>query len=370
MKSAIALVLFLLIIPSVSADKCQDYVGDIHLEVESFEGWTSTNSYSLNFKEFTTLRITEISIINVGDCDIPPSRLILKITNPWGENNFAFTRYEGIDTPQILKGETIKSSLLGSYYNYNGFLKNKSIIGKSLDYEGIWNMEYNWQTKNGEFISNSLTLNNYFFNGRSRNFKVVSALDFISLENSEKIGKISIIALFLVTFLSIIISTLALRFFTNKQIKKMDEHYKKTIEKEEQREEEKQFDLLNIILLELKFLEDNLKSYKNSFSKKNHYPMWDLWNIDVATYIKTLSHKISKKDTIKLKEKLMKIKDKISIINNMEVQSKKDTEERGNEELIRIRIEAMRNKIVITIDELLSILKISKQIIKKNWSIE
>jgi len=126
----------------------------------------------------------------------------------------------------------------------------------------------------------------------------------------------------------------------------------------------KQLDLLKVLSEELNFLEKNLKSYKETFSKKSHYPFYELWNIDVSIYFNGLSHKINNQETIKLKKNLMIIKDKLLIINNMKFESKKDEEERGKEKLIQVKIESIREGIIKIIDdEILPIVKKSKKLI-------
>ncbi len=152
----------------------------------------------------------------------------------------------------------------------------------------------------------------------------------------------------------------------NKQIKKTDEHYKKQTRKEDQREKGKQLDLLETLFTELNFLENNLNSYKDTFSKKSHYPFYELWDIDAALYLRALNHKIKGKETIGLKENLMILKDKLLIINNMKLEAKKEEEERGKEKLIQIKIESLRKGIIEIIDaDLLPILRKSKKFIKK-----
>lgn len=207
------------------------------------------------------------------------------------------------------------------------------------------------------------------------NLRFISVLDKVTvaqletlkqiMEDSEKSSNASLFWVRVVGLITITIG-LATIFLMWRQLKKMDEHYERQNEKEDKREEEKQIDLIRTLLTELNFLEKNLESYKETFAKKRHYPFYELWNLDVALYLRTLNHRIKMKETISLKKNLMFIKDKLLIINNMKVESKKDEEERGEEVMIKIKVESLRNGIIKIIDkDLLLSIKKSKNEIKK-----
>ncbi len=141
-------------------------------------------------------------------------------------------------------------------------------------------------------------------------------------------------------------------------------HNKSKSEKEKD-DEKKQIDLLKVLIIELNFLEDNLKSYKKTFSKQYYYPFYELWDINVAIYLNGLNHKLNEQDTIELKKNLMIIKDKLLIINNMKHESKEE-EKREREWKIKIKIESLREGIINIInDDLLPVIKKSKEFIKK-----
>lgn len=103
-----------------------------------------------------------------------------------------------------------------------------------------------------------------------------------------------------------------------------------------QKEDEirKQFDLLIVLSEELDFLKSNLKAYEDTFSKKNNYPLYELWEIDTSLYFANLNHKINNEETIELKKNLMKIKDKIIIINNSKAEARKIKEERDSKDIL------------------------------------
>ena len=123
----------------------------------------------------------------------------------------------------------------------------------------------------------------------------------------------------------------------------------------------KQMDLLNILLQELNFLKENLKAYKKTFSGEKTYPFYELWSIDTSLYFKGLNHEIGNKGTINLKKNLMRIKDKILLVNNMKSESYK-LEKRGREERVAYMIEAIRKQIGKIIDEdILPIVKKSEK---------
>lgn len=134
--------------------------------------------------------------------------------------------------------------------------------------------------------------------------------------------------------------------------------------RKEQDEKQKQRDLLIILLEELDFLSGNLKAYKESFSKPNHYPLYELWEIDTSLYFSSLSHKINEGETLELKKNLMKIKDKIILINNFKMEMINLEVKRGNEPLIKAIKpgEKIRNQIIKIIDkEVLPIVENSKK---------
>jgi hypothetical protein len=132
----------------------------------------------------------------------------------------------------------------------------------------------------------------------------------------------------------------------------------------EQDEKQKQRDLLIILSEEIDFLSGNLEAYKKSFSKPNHYPLYELWKIDTSLYFSNLSHKINGEETLELKKNLMKIKDKIILINNFKTEMRNLEEKRGNEDLIKAIKpgESIRSQITKVIDEdILPIIRDSKK---------
>jgi len=128
----------------------------------------------------------------------------------------------------------------------------------------------------------------------------------------------------------------------------------------------RQVDLLIILSEELDFLSGNLKAYKESFSKPNHYPLYELWRVDTSLYFAKLSRKINSKETLELKKNLMKIKDKIILISNFKSEMRTLEEDRGEEDLIK-KIEPgkiIRKQIITIIDkEILPLIENSKKII-------
>ena len=143
-------------------------------------------------------------------------------------------------------------------------------------------------------------------------------------------------------------------------------YYSNKKDKDEE-EIKKQKDLLIVLQEELNFLFGNLKAYKESFSKPNHYPLYELWKIDTSLYFSNLDHKIKDKKTLKLKKDLMKIKDKIILINNFKIEMK-ELGLRGNEDLIKTLkpVEIIRKQVIEIIDkELMPLVDNSKEEINK-----
>lgn len=219
------------------------------------------------------------------------------------------------------------------------------------------------------FISDDI---NYFqkITNEDSNIQEVNVLDRVDVaqletlqqlkEDSTTSSKILIGIGVLTLFAQIIVL-----IFMKKQLKKMDEHYDEQNSKEDKREEEKQLGLLRNMLSEFKFLEKNLEAYKETFSKKRHYPFYELWNIDVAFYLRTLNHIVKGEETTKLKENLMFLKNKLLIIINMKMESQKE-EEREQNRFIQIKIESIRKGIIeIITKDLLPLLTKSKRAIKK-----
>ena len=137
------------------------------------------------------------------------------------------------------------------------------------------------------------------------------------------------------------------------------------IEKEKE-DTRKQIDLLRILSEELDFLEGNLKAYEKSFSGEG-YPVYELWKIDTSIYFANLSHNLNGKETINLKKNLMKIKDKIIIINNFKSEARKIQEERGNEKMIeKLKPwEMIKENIIKRInEEIIPVIKESENMIK------
>jgi len=146
--------------------------------------------------------------------------------------------------------------------------------------------------------------------------------------------------------------------------------FEKTKTEYYKREEEKQIDLLRTFLEELTFLRGNLIAFKKTFSRPNVYPFYGLWEIDAAPYLMGLGHKLQNKETVDLKKNLMVIKDKLLVLNNMKLESKKDQEERGEEKRIQIKVESIREGIVKIIDDdFLPIIEKSKKLIQDRWNL-
>jgi len=128
----------------------------------------------------------------------------------------------------------------------------------------------------------------------------------------------------------------------------------------------RQKDLLRLLLSELKFLEGNLKSYIETFSKDSHYPLYELWNINHSLYFDGLDYELRGQKTLGLKENLIKIKDKVLIVNNFKIETKKLEEERGHEKII-IAVGAVkmnREQIIkIVKDDILPVIEESKRLI-------
>ncbi len=132
-------------------------------------------------------------------------------------------------------------------------------------------------------------------------------------------------------------------------------------------ERRKQIDLLIVLGEELNFLKGNLEAYKKSFSKPDHYPIYELWKIDTSLYFTNLNHEINGKETLELKKNLMKIKDKIIIINNFKSEARKIREERSPEHILNKANapEIIRKNIIQTIDnDIVPVVEDSKKIIK------
>lgn len=233
--------------------------------------------------------------------------------------------------------------------------------GKTLSSEGLWEFKVVEVEKKVSVVNDG-----WILPGKILVMDRVAVTQLESLRQIRRESKTNTIIVILIGIFTI--------FFMwrvgNKQIKKMDEHYKKQIKKEDKREEGRQLDLLRTLVTELIFLNGNLEAYKETFSRQGVYPLYELWDMDVSLYLKGLNHKIKNHETISLKENLMVIKDKLTIVNNFKAEAKK-LEERGGEKLVQYAIKSNRKQIIKIIDEdLLPIINKSKKFIKTNWNIK
>ena len=240
---------------------------------------------------------------------------------------------------------------------------------KTLSSEGLWEFKVVGVEKKVSVVNDG-----WILPGEILVMDRIAVTQLESLRQIRGESKTNTIIVILIGIFTIILEGATIFFMWwvgNKQIKKMDEHYKKQTKKEDKREEEKQLDLLRTLLTELTFLEKNLNSYKEVFSKKSHYPFYELWDIDTALYLRTLNHRIKGEETIGLKENLMILKDKLLIINNMKLESKRDEEERGGERIIQAKIEITRKGIIKIIDaDLLPTLRKSIKFMENNWKLK
>ncbi len=136
----------------------------------------------------------------------------------------------------------------------------------------------------------------------------------------------------------------------------------------EKEEIKKQIDLLEVLSAELNFLEKNLESYKETFSKKSHYPFYELWNIDVSIYFNGLGHRINNQETIKLKKNLIIIKDKLLITKNMKDEAWRLEREKETNPIIEKvgAIDMIRKQIVKIINaDILPVIERSEILINK-----
>jgi len=257
-------------------------------------------------------------------------------------------------------------------YRYLIFSKNESIEDLnyiSLDKIGEWDMQVRLVNENESIKEN---FNNIIFNNDSpiRFINVLDRLDVAQLETLEQLkedSKKSSNGALIVSWIAIIIAI----FIGGASIYFMYFFHKREEKRIIKTEEEKQIDLLRTLLTELIFLEENFKAYKETFSRQNVYPLYELWNIDTSLYFRGLNHKIRNHETIELKENLIVIKDKLLMINNLKAETKKLEEERGTEKLIKEILEINRKQIIKIIDaDILPVLKKSKKFIKENFDIK
>lgn len=378
----VMLISTLVLIPFVFAEEeCKNDL-TVYIQFKAFDGENlqKISTYQTpNYREDDLLSLWKIIVLNEGTCSSPEALLKLNLTNDKESIDHFFCEHQ-IFIPSIEPGDSYYISRDGFeernlngkqtvqlpfYLDSNG--KNFTSCLITMLTTGLWEGKLSLEAVNpsenlGSWGSSMLTDEN---NAEHLRFKVRSKEEILSLEYQRNSLYIVII-IGILTILVSLVSIIIMYKIGKKQILKMDEQYEKQIRKEDEREEGKQLDLLRTLFTELTFLEKNLNSYKDTFSKKGHYPFYELWDIDAALYLRELNHKIKVKETIGLKEDLMTLKDKLLIINNMKLESKRDEEERGKEKLIQIKIESIRKGIVEIIDsDILPILIKSKKFIKK-----
>ncbi len=246
--------------------------------------------------------------------------------------------------------------------------KGEGNSGVSIDstISGIWQIKYMALNQTELIKFEKLSLD------EKVNYKGFQTYKIHVFTYNEKLNIILTKSTIFLSIIGILVAIVTL-FYTWKlgkeQIQKMEEHYERQTLKEDKREEEKQINLLETLQTELTFLKINLEAYIETFKKEGHYPIYELLDID-KSYLRDLKNKIRNIETIGLKKDLIKLKDKLSIINNLKSIAGKLEEERGNETKVKIMISAQRTGIINLIkDEVLPLLKKTKNFIKKEFKI-
>lgn len=367
----------------LAEESCKDDI-TVYIQFKALNGDNPqkiSNYQSPDYKEDDLLSLWKILVLNEGHCISPEARLKLNLSNDKESIDHFFCEYQipipliepgksyyilrdGFEEKSLDNGQTVQ---LPFYRDSNG--KNFTSCLITMLTTGLWEGRLSLEAINpneniGSWGYSMLLDDNSADHIR---FKVRSKQEVLSLEYQRN----SLYIVVIIGILTILVSLVSICIMyktSQKQIQKMDEQYEKQTKKEDEREEGKQIDLLKTLFTELIFLEKNLNSYKEVFSKDGHYPFYELWDLDVSLYLRNLNHNIKGKETIELKENLMTLKDKLLIINNMKLESKKCEEERGSEKLIRIKIESLRKGIIEIIDkDILSVIKKSKRFIKDNF---
>ena len=146
--------------------------------------------------------------------------------------------------------------------------------------------------------------------------------------------------------------------------------YNMSKEDQQKRELKKQFDILESLYTELSAVSDKGKGIKFSEGNLQWFndalgigkPLHSIWSIDPSPYLSNLSSKINGKKTVSLKRKIVKLNQKIEMINgivlsaeyNRGIFGKKDT-----------RDEVMLKFVRETINEMISLTEGMKKTIKK-----
>jgi hypothetical protein len=135
----------------------------------------------------------------------------------------------------------------------------------------------------------------------------------------------------------------------------------------EEIEREKQLDLLKILTEELRFLETNLNAYKKTFSGERTYPAYELWDIDVSTYLKAIRYKVKNLETLNLKKSIIKIKDKVLLLNNLIKETKELDIRSSTERTIRDGgfVKMHRDNLIKIIDEVSPLINNSLKEVQK-----
>ena len=203
-----------------------------------------------------------------------------------------------IDGADILNGQEIKIT---------------QGIGVPSDYPGLWEIRT-------VLIDKSLFLDNV--NGSTFGFKlnkdydeslfgkyVVHIIPY-SEELTKKLGLISLIVSFVLLFISFFMLLIELRIKPHKETEKQKDLFKSL------------YCELSVISNPEKKEEGNLQWFFNSIGKGE--PLHSIWTVNVSPYMAGLPSKFEGNEIISIKNELVKINQKIEMINNVVLSGKYD----------------------------------------------
>jgi len=267
----------------------------------------------------------------------------IPLKNSWEEDGLIKYSFDLID---------LAVSNLNTHKDSQGNLIN-CCAPKRLNIEGKWATKVLY----GE-IQMHLTLFNegsYLYELDVRDRLFLAQLETLQhlRDDSDKSSGRSLKVVFLIGLSTIILEAVA--------ILEMKKHYRRRTKEEDEREEERQFGLLESLYSELVALESDLISYKKDvLPNLSWFTTQNTWEISSPLYVGGLNREIKKIKTKSLKQNIIDINKKTIIINNQMI-------------LINNRsipnTKASRDNILNITKEALFLIENSKKFMEKNFKV-
>ncbi|MBI4018927.1 MAG: hypothetical protein HY364_01590 [Candidatus Aenigmarchaeota archaeon] len=312
---------FFIALSAVSYAECS-YSASIETEIEALDSQGTTNYQFPTFREDDYLALKWLRIRNTGNCTLENPEFLFQLQNNIEEKDEVFCFVKSVFTvpENITPGGIYEIKRLPDKFQYNyqdSSGREKSYCPEKLDAPGRWEISI----KPDPLSHNPTNPGGYslLIHGRhvsNSSFRVYSSLE-LSLADAAKqsnfLAQVAIMAAF-----SAIIITVGLERWKQK--------------KEEDKHKEKQVSLLKSLAFEISQIKNNSESFDKIFKLNEEKIMkkygqvvvsqYPIRALDAAFYIRNLDEKIEGKTTALLKRNLMRLEDKIWLVNDSWLQVK------------------------------------------------